>query len=191
MSSGPAPRAGLSLFRFGASRALVAALLGMAVAACSARAQPGRRSQRGTVSQMVNGTEISIRYFRPVLRGRTPFPDVVNWGRTWTPGADSATRIEINGPVEFEGQALPMGSYSLWIIPKENDSWSVIFNKQADAFHLSHDESQDALTIHIRPTTSLAPVQTLQLSFPLVDADSAVLQLQWGTMVLPIRVRAR
>ena len=191
MSSGRAPRAELSLFRFDAIRALVAALLGMSVAAGSARAQPGRRSERGTVSQVVNGTEISIRYYRPVLRGRTPFPDVVNWGRTWTPGADSATRIEINGPVEFEGQALPMGRYSLWVVPQPNDSWSVIFNKQADAFHLAHDESQDALTIHIRPTTSPTPVETLQLSFPLVDADSAVLQLQWGTMVLPIHLRAR
>jgi hypothetical protein len=170
---------------------LIAVLAMFTVFACSAHAQPGRRSQRGTVSQMVNGTEISIRYFRPVLRGRTPFPNVVSWGRTWTPGADSATRIEINGPIAFEGQTLPMGRYSLWIVPQENDAWTVIFNKQADAFHLSHDESEDALSLHIRPTTSPTSVETLQLSFPLVDADSAVLQLQWGTVVLPIHVRAR
>lgn len=170
---------------------LFAALLGTTMCACSAHAQPGRRSQRGTITQMLNGTEISIRYFRPVLRGRRPFPDVVMWGRTWTPGADSATRIEIDGPVEVEGQALPTGRYSLWVVPKENDAWSVIFNKQADAFHLAHDESQDALTLQVRPLTSPTSVETLQLSFPLVDADSAVLQLQWGTVVLPIRVRAR
>jgi hypothetical protein len=159
--------------------------------ACSARAQPGRHSQRGTVTQLVNGTEISIRYYRPVLRGRSPFPDIVNWGRTWTPGADSATRIEINGPIEFDGQALPAGRYSLWVVPQQNDAWSVIFNKAADAFHLSHDESQDALTLHVRPTTTSTSVETLELSFPLVDADSAVLQLQWGTTVLPIHLRAR
>lgn len=159
--------------------------------ACSASAQPGRRSQRGTVTQLVNGTEISIRYYRPVLRGRIPFPDIVSWGRTWTPGADSATRIETTGPLDIEGQALPAGRYSLWVVPQENDAWTVIFNKQADAFHLSHDESQDALSIHVRPTTSGTAVETLQLSFPLVDADSAVLQLYWGTVTLPIRVHAR
>jgi DUF2911 family protein len=191
MSSGRAQREGICLFRLNRTRSVVAALLGMTVAACSAHAQPGRRSQRGTVTQMINGTEISIRYFRPVLRGRVPFPDVVAWGRTWTPGADSATRIELNRPVEFEGQALPMGRYSLWVVPRENESWTVIFNKQADAFHLSHDESQDALSIHIRPTTSPTSVETLQLSFPMVDADSALLQLQWGTVVVPIHVRAR
>lgn len=140
---------------------------------------------------MVNGTEISIRYFRPVLRGRVPFPDVVMWGRTWTPGADSATRIETDGPIAFEGQLLPAGRYSLWVVPRDNDAWTVIFNRQADAFHLAHDESQDALSLRIRPTTSPISVETLQLSFPLVDADSAVLQLQWGTVVLPIRLRAR
>lgn len=158
---------------------------------CSAGGQPGRRSQRGTVTQLVNRTEISIRYYRPVLRGRTPFPEIVSWGRTWTPGADSATRLETNGPIEIEGQPLAAGRYSLWLVPQENDAWTVIFNKQADAFHLSHDESQDALTVHVRPSIASIPVETLQLSFPLVDADSAILQLQWGTVALPIRLRAR
>src|SRR5215831_8637063 len=90
--------------------------------ACSARAQPGRRSQRGTVTQSVNGTEISIRYYRPVLRGRVPFPDVVGWGRTWTPGADSATRIETSGPLAIEGKELPAGKYSIWVVPDEKDA---------------------------------------------------------------------
>ena len=174
-----------------AAWSLFAALVGITLGARPAHAQPGRRSQRGTVTQMVNGTEISIRYFRPVLRGRTPFPDVVSWGRTWAPGADSATRIEIGGPMEVEGQALPAGRYSLWVVPQPNDAWTVIFNKQADAFHLAHDESQDVLSVHIRPITTPASVETLQLSFPLVDADSAVLQLRWGTVALPIRLRAR
>src|ERR1700756_2173583 len=137
----------------------------LSLIACSAKAQPGRRSQRGTITQSVNGTEISIRYYRPVLRGRTPFPGVVNWGRTWTPGADSATRLETSGPIEIEGKALPAGEYSLWIIP--------------DAFHLTYDEGQDALRVQVRAATVIPSVETLEFSFPLVDADSAVMQLQW------------
>lgn len=191
MSSRRAKRGAICLLSPSKGSSLVAALLGIILGACSAHGQPGRRSQRGTVTQLVNGTEISIRYFRPVLRGRTPFPDVVNWGRTWTPGADSATRIEIDRPMEIEGQALPAGRYSLWVVPQQNEAWTVIFNKEADAFHLSHDESQDALSVHIQPVTTPTSVETLQLSFPLVDADSAVLQLQWGTVALPIRLRAR
>ena len=163
----------------------------LALGACSADAQPGRRSQRGTVTQSVNGTEISIRYYRPVLRGRTPFPDVVGWGRTWTPGADSATRLETSGPLEIEGKALPAGKYSIWIVPEEKDAWTVIFNRTADAFHLSHDESQDALRVQASAVTVAQSVETLEMSFPLVDADSAVMQLQWGKFVLPLRVHVR
>jgi hypothetical protein len=170
---------------------LITLLVLFSVGACSADAQPGRRSQRGTVTQSVDGTEISIRYYRPVLRGRIPFPDVVNWGRTWTPGADSATRIETSGPLEIEGKALPAGKYSIWVVPDEKDAWTVIFNRTANAFHLTHDESQDAVRVQARPTTAAQSVETLEFSFPLVDADSAVMQLQWGTFVLPLRVHAR
>jgi hypothetical protein len=163
----------------------------VSLAACSADAQPGRRSQRGTVTQSVNGTEISIRYYRPVLRGRTPFPGVVGWGRTWTPGADSATRLETNGALEIEGKALPAGKYSVWVIPQEKDAWTVIFNRTADAFHLSYEESQDALRVQARPSTATQSTETLEFPFPLVDADSAVMQLQWGAFVLPLHVHAR
>jgi hypothetical protein len=163
----------------------------LVLCACHAEAQPGRRSQRGTVTQSVNGTEISIRYFRPVLRGRVAFPGVVSWGRTWTPGADSATRIETTGPLDIEGKSLPAGKYSIWVIPRESDAWTVIFNRAADVFHLSYDESQDAIRVDARPTTTAQSVETLELSFPLVDADSAIMQLQWGTFVLPLHLHAR
>ena len=168
-----------------------ALLICFTLGACSADAQPGRRSPRGTVTQTINGTEISIRYYRPVLRGRTPFPGVVGWGRNWTPGADSATRLETSGPLDIEGRTLPTGKYSIWIIPQEKDAWTVIFNKSADAFHLSYDEGQDALRVQAQATTSPVSVETLQMSFPTVDADSAVLQLQWGTFVLPLRIHVR
>ena len=96
--------------------------------------------------------------------------------------------VEIADP---SGKALPAGKYSLWVIPQESDAWTVIFNRSADAFHLSYDESQDALRVQARATTSTQSVETLQLSFPVVDADSAVMQLQWGTVVLPLHLRAK
>ena len=171
-------------------RVLTIIALGSLIA-CSADAQPGRRSQRGTVTQAVAGTEISVRYYRPTLRGRTPFPNIVSWGRTWTPGADSATRIETNGPLEIEGKTLAAGKYSLWVVTDEKDAWTVIFNRTADAFHLSYDESQDALRVPAKPTNTSQSTETLEITFPLVDADSAVMQLQWGTVVLPLHLRVR
>ena len=165
-------------------------LLIATLGACSADAQPGRRSQRATVTQVVNGTELSIRYYRPSLRGRTPFPDVVNWGRTWTPGADSATRIETSGDIEVEGSKLPAGKYSLWLIPLEKEDWTLIFSRAHTAFHLPYPDGQDALRVHVHPTTG-SQMESLALYFPVVDADSAVMNVHWGTTVVPVRIRAR
>ena len=156
--------------------------------ACSADAQPGRRSQRGSVMQLVNGAEITITYYRPVLRGRTPFPGIVSWGRTWTPGADSATRLETNRDLQIEGRTLAAGRYSLWMVTSEKDPWTVIFNRTADAFHLTYEESQDALRVQAHPTTG-TPMETLAFYFPLVDADSAVLAFHWGTTIVPLHIK--
>lgn len=166
------------------------ALLLLVATACSADAQPGRRSQRATVTQSLNGTEISIRYYRPVLRGRIPFPDVVAWGRTWTPGADSATRIETSGDLFVQDSVLAAGKYSIWVIPEEHDAWTVIFSREHSVFHTPYPGGQDALRVQTKPTTGPS-METLGFYFPLVDADSAVLDIQWGTTVLPLRLRAK
>jgi hypothetical protein len=172
------------------SRRAAALILLLLAAACSADAQPGRRSQRGTVTQMVNGAELAITYYRPVLRGRTPFPGIVPWGRTWAPGADSATRLETSRDVEIEGSTLPGGRYSLWVIPAEKEPGTVIFNRTANAFHLTYDASQDALRVQSTPVDAPS-METLAFYFPVVDADSALLVLHWGTTMLPLHVRVR
>src|SRR5436853_6228772 len=89
---------------------LLALSVTIALGACSADAQPGRRSPRGTVTQTVNGTEISMRYYRPVLRARVAFTSGVSWGRTRTAGRDRAERIANNGKTASAENTLPAGS---------------------------------------------------------------------------------
>ena len=150
------------------------------------------RSQHGSVTQRVGTTDITISYNRPVARGRTLFGDdgVVHWGRLWHPGADSVTTISINKEITVEGHPLPAGRYSLWTITaKPPEQWTVIFNRGVGGWHTNYPgESQDALRIKV--STETAPqVETLTWYFPMVDADSALLRLQWGTVVVPMRIR--
>src|SRR5947207_5959296 len=117
------------------ARALLSsATLGVLVAG-PARAQGYPFSQRGSVTQMVAFTEISVTYGRPVARGRALFGTLVPWDSVWHPGADSATRIVFDHDVLLEGHALKAGEYSLWLIPREHAPWTVIFNGAAHVFH--------------------------------------------------------
>jgi hypothetical protein len=170
-----------------ATALLVAAALAPAPAAAQEPAIP--RSQLGSVSQNIAGTEIEIVYRRPVARGRELFGALVPFGRVWTPSADSAARITLSKDVEVNGQALAAGSYSIWAIPGA-DEWTVIFNRVAEVFHLSYPTGRDVLRVPATPTTG-EHVETLTFAFPVADADSAQVQIRWGVTVVPLKVRAK
>ena len=175
-----------------AARVVVLAVLGLAAAgAPHALAQGGiRPSQHGTVSQRVGYAEISVSYNRPVARGRTLFGGVVNWGRIWTPGADSATLVEFSRDVDVQGQALKAGTYSLWIQPQPApEPWTVIFSRAVHIFHLPYPgPDQDALRLTVVPDTG-EHMEALAFYFPVVAPDSAVLRMHWGTTVVPLSIR--
>jgi len=148
------------------------------------------RSQHGSVTQHIQGTEVTISYNRPVARGRELFGNLVRWGRIWHPGADSVSTISFSKDVVIDGHALAAGRYSLWTIPEAAPKpWTMIFNRGLGGWHTNYPgESQDALRLSVAPETG-PHMETLTYYFPLVDADSAVLRLQWGTMVVPMKIK--
>ena len=167
-------------------------LLALGVAACGtsrpSAAQVTPRSQPAGVLQMLAGTRIELTYHRPVARGRVLFGALVPWGRIWSPSADSVARLTLSGPVELNGARLPAGSYGLWMIP-DSTAWMVIVSAKADAFHLRYPDGQDVLRVMATPRHG-EHVETLLFAFPMADADSASLELRWGTTVVPVRIRA-
>jgi hypothetical protein len=159
------------------------------VAGVSAQTPAPPKSQLGTVSQLIAGTRVEVVYRRPVARGRALFGALVPWGRIWTPSADSAARLTLSAPVEINGSLLAAGSYSIWTIP-DSTSWTIIFNRTAAAFHLRYPSGQDVLRVTAVPSRG-EHVETLLWEFPMVDADSAVLRLRWGTTVVPLKLRSK
>ena len=147
-----------------------------------------RRSQRATVSQSVNTTEISIRYGRPVARGRQLFGNGgAVYHSPWTPGADASTTVEFSRDVWIDGQPLEAGSYSLWFTP-DTDPWRVIFSSAADVFHLPYPAGTEVLELYLAPM-ELEYLEVLTFSFPVVTVDETVIRFQWGTRALDIPVR--
>jgi hypothetical protein len=168
---------------------LLLTVLGTACGSGPAWAQGNPRSQLGTVSQMVAGARVEITYRRPVARGRELFGALVPYGRIWTPSADTSALLTLSAPVEINGSMLAAGSYGIWTIP-DATSWTVVFSSVPAAFHLRYPQGRDVLRVRATPLTG-EHVETLQFSFPVVDADSAVLQLRWGSTVVPLTIRAR
>jgi hypothetical protein len=149
-------------------------------------------SQRGITQQDVAFTSIEVRYGRPVARGRTLFADsgLVPFGKVWHPGADSATRIAFSHDVVVEGRPLKAGEYSLWLIPRGNGPWTMIFSTAAHVFHTPYPgESHDALRLDVQPER-LSHMETLAIYFPVVNRDEAMLRIHWGEWAAPARIKA-
>ena len=147
-------------------------------------------SQRAEVSQTVGFTDLTIRYGRPVARGRALFPGVVKWDAIWHPGADSASRLTITRDIELEGNPLPAGEYTLWLIPRESGRWTVIVSRAAHVFHTPYPGAEhDALRFEVTVETG-AHMETLAYYFPVVNRDEAILRIHWGTMMVPLRIKA-
>ena len=162
----------------------------LALTAVPARSQGFPFSQRGSVTQMVAFTEISIFYGRPVARGRALFGALVPWDSVWHPGADSATRIKFSRDVLIEGQPLRAGEYSLWLIPREHAPWTVIFSRAALVFHKPYPGARfDVLRVDVTPE-QVSHVESFAIYFPMVLRDETVLRLHWGTTAVPVRIKA-
>jgi hypothetical protein len=164
-------------------------LLGALLATAGAPAQGIPFSQRGGVFQRVGFTDITVTYSRPVARGRTLFGGVVAWGRTWNPGADSATTIAFSRDVAVAGHDLPAGRYTLWVVPRADSAWTVIFSRAVDVMHTPYPgEAHDALRVAAAPERG-AHMEVLAYYFPVVARDSAVLRLHWGETIVPLTIR--
>src|SRR5690242_21770907 len=111
----------------------IVSILAFPAGAASAQGYPF--SQRGSISQDVAFTTVSVTYGRPVARGRPLFGSLVPWDSVWHPGADSATRIVFDHDVLVEHHSVRAGEYSLWLIPRDQKQWSVILSDAAHTFH--------------------------------------------------------
>jgi hypothetical protein len=163
-------------------------LAGLLASTATIDAQPTPRSQLGVVSQSIGTSRIEITYRRPVAHGRALFGALVPYGRVWTPSADSAARITLSEAVEINGAKLAAGSYSIWAIP-DSTSWTLIFNSVPSVFHLRYPDGSNVLRVQAVPTRG-DHVETLMFSFPMVDADSARLEIRWGTTVVPLSLKS-
>src|SRR5438874_13690840 len=119
----------------------MAALL--SVTLTPATAQRGRyTSPEAKTSATIAGKIFTVDYYAPSMRGRKIMGGLVPYGEVWCTGANWATKITTEAPLEIGTLKLPAGSYTIWTLPNQNE-WMLIINKQTGQFHLDYDPSRD------------------------------------------------
>src|SRR3981081_2682787 len=144
-------------------------------------------SQRGTGSQRIGLTDITITYHRPAGGGREIWGKTVPYGKVWRAGANENTTISFSDDVSVEGKPLAAGTYGLHTIP-DKDQWTIIFSKNSTSWgSFSYDEKEDALRVNVKPHAAES-VELLTYGFDDVKPDSATATLRREKLAVPFRV---
>ncbi len=142
---------------------LTLALVLLVTSYSQAQEKKERVSLPATVSGTVGGSNVTISYSQPSVKGRKVWGELVPYNKVWRTGANEATTLETTKNIYVEGVLLPAGKYALFTIPGEED-WTIIFNKvstQWGAF--KYEEKEDQLRVKV--TAAKAPSFTEKLTF--------------------------
>ena len=168
-------------------------------------------SQKATVTQTIGVTDLTIVYFRPMVKGRTIWGDapataekgegtldgqndgtdgkaLVAYGRIWRTGANAATQFIVTDPVTINGTPLAAGSYSLHTIPGKEE-WTIIFNNVAEqGGSFRYDAKKDALRVKTKPQWVAENQEALLFNVDPASANSAVVTIAWEKGRIPSTV---
>ena len=141
-----------------------------------------------TLKQRVGLTDIEVVYSRPGVKGRTIFGGIVPYGQVWRTGANSATKITFSTPVKLNGTDIPAGTYALFTIPGENE-WTIIINKDASQWGaFQYDEKADVARFKVTPDQLAEHIETFTIEFNDIRDESAVMNLVWNHVVVPLKI---
>lgn len=114
-----------------------------------------RPSPPEQITGTVDGVSVTVDYSKPSVKGRQVWGELVPYNKVWRAGANEATWVEFGSDVKINGESLPKGKYSFFVIPKETGNWTLVFNKVWDQWGAyKYDEGQDALRVEVAPTAS-------------------------------------
>ncbi len=151
----------------------------LALAAEAQKDKKKRPSPPAQVTEIVNGTTITIDYSQPGVKGRKVLDGLIPYGKVWRTGANEATWIEVSNDVMIEGEELAKGKYSVFTIAGDSE-WTIIFNKTWDQWgHYNYDEGMDALRIKVSPEMTEESVELFT-----IDIDSeGIVSFAWDKVL--------
>ena len=143
-----------------------------------------QKSPKKQADGKINGIHISIDYGSPSVKGRTVWGKLEKYDKVWRAGANENTTISFDKEVKIQGESLPAGKYGFFIIPKENSTWTIIFNKENSNWGaFKYKEKEDALRVDIQPTFVTDNQEQLKYS---VDSNSINFAWEKARISIPV-----
>ncbi|EDP72036.1 hypothetical protein FBALC1_13082 [Flavobacteriales bacterium ALC-1] len=121
-------------------------------------------------------------YSRPQLKGRDA-NTLTQKDKVWRTGANESTEITFYSDVNFGGDTIKAGTYSLFTIPGDKE-WTIIINSDLNAWgSYSYKEKNDVARVKVPATKGKDSVEAFSITF----ADGSM-HMAWGTIRVAVPV---
>jgi hypothetical protein len=147
-------------------------------------AQRARISPHETTSAVIDGNRVSLVYGRPYSKDpksgeiRKIWGTLLPYGKTWRLGADEATLLITQKPIEIGDTTVPAGAYTLYMIPDENGG-KLAISKSLGAWGVPVDEKNDLARVDLKKETLETPNDQLAMAVEKNPAGSGIIKIMW------------
>lgn len=170
-----------------AAAALVASLFAQAPAPAPGSPPPRARiSPHDTISARIDGNRVTVVYGRPYSKNpktgeiRKIWGVLVPAGKPWRTGADEATLLITQQPLDLGGAALPAGAYALYTLLSEDGSAQLLINKKLGQWGADpYDATQEFARVPLIKEALASPLDQFTMAVVRNPAGGGFLRLQW------------
>jgi len=155
------------------------------VCALPVMAQQRRLSPHETISAVINGNRLTVVYGRPYTKNprsgevRKIWGGLVPYGEPWRMGADEATLLITQQPIEMGGKMIPAGAYTLYMLPVENGTSQLAISTRIGGWGIPVDQSHDLARVDLKKEALDKPVDQFTMAVQRNASGGGVLKLMW------------
>lgn len=128
----------------------------------------------------------TIYYNRPSVKSaqgetRKIWGGLVPWGQVWRLGANQATMLISQSPLQFGDVTVPANTaVTLYMLPVENGPSKLVINKQIGQSGVDYDDKQDLGRVDLKKEELNAPVERLIIALQMNQGGGGgTLKIAW------------
>jgi hypothetical protein len=160
-----------------------------------------RTSPHETTGAVIAGSRVTVIYGRPYsARGgkgepRKIWGELVPDGKVWRLGADEATLLVTQHPIDLGGTTVPAGAHTLWMLPNSGGTAKLIVNKQVGQWGVPrpnqdpkevYDEAKDVARVDLKKEPVTEQVDQLLITIQPTTGNEGVLKITWEKTVFSV-----
>lgn len=118
--------------------------------------------------------QMVVQYQRVAINLKKPVQVQVPFGKVWAPGGKAMT-LFTNTPIQIGARELPIGAYTLFVIPNSKQ-WTLVVSKSTDTSG-AYDQGQDLVRVPMDNGELPSPEPSLSVSFAHVSPQQCNIRI--------------